>query len=118
MLSVPYPLRFLFASRPAIMGRVLGIVYRCIATHLIRQAGFSRKTAQAGRRTGPLPESDSMSWFEAIACYTKTAGGCVHRLPTRLTQSGSWVSHRLAFSKLSASEHADNHAAGIAPGND
>ena len=28
VLSVPYPLRFLFASRPAIMGKVLGIVYR------------------------------------------------------------------------------------------
>jgi hypothetical protein len=28
------------------MGRVLGIVYRCIATHLIKKAGFSRKTAQ------------------------------------------------------------------------
>jgi hypothetical protein len=51
MLTVPYPLRFLFASRPAIMGRVLGIVYRCIATHLIKKAGFSRKTAQAGAVT-------------------------------------------------------------------
>jgi hypothetical protein len=48
VLSVPYPLRFLFASRPEVMGRVLGIVYRCIATHLIRKAGFSRKTAQTG----------------------------------------------------------------------
>jgi hypothetical protein len=28
------------------MGWVLGIVYRCIATHLIKKAGFSRKTAQ------------------------------------------------------------------------
>ena len=28
VLSFPYPLRFLFASRPAIMGQVLGIVYR------------------------------------------------------------------------------------------
>jgi hypothetical protein len=46
VLSVPFPLRFLFASRPAIMGRVLGIVYRCIATHLIKKAGFTRKTAQ------------------------------------------------------------------------
>jgi len=27
---------------------VLGIVYRCIATHLIKKAGFSRKTAQDG----------------------------------------------------------------------
>jgi len=34
VLSVPYPLRFLFASHPAIMAQVLGIVYRCIATHL------------------------------------------------------------------------------------
>ncbi len=48
---VPYPLRFLFASRPAIMGGVLGIVYRCIATHLIKKAGFTRKTAQTGAVT-------------------------------------------------------------------
>ena len=33
------------------MGRVLGIVYRCIATHLIKKAGFSRKTAQTGAVT-------------------------------------------------------------------
>lgn len=51
VLSVPYPLRFLFASRPEVMGRVLGIVYRCIAPHLIRKAGFFRKTAQAGAVT-------------------------------------------------------------------
>jgi len=51
VLSVPYSLRFLFASRPAIMGWVLGIVYRCIATHLIKKAGFSCKTAQAGAVT-------------------------------------------------------------------
>jgi hypothetical protein len=51
VLSVPYPLRYLFASRPAIMGQVLGIVYRCIATHLIKKAGFSHKTAQTGAVT-------------------------------------------------------------------
>jgi hypothetical protein len=39
VLSVPFPRRFLFASRPAVMGRVLGIVYRTIATHLRRKAG-------------------------------------------------------------------------------
>jgi len=48
VLSVPYPLRFLFASCPYVMGRVLSIVFRCIATHLIKKARFSRKTAQAG----------------------------------------------------------------------
>ena len=33
------------------MGQVLGIVYRCIATHLIKQAGFSRKSARTGAVT-------------------------------------------------------------------
>jgi hypothetical protein len=51
VLSFPYPLRFLFARRPEVMGRVLGIVYRCIATHLTRKAGFSRRTAQTGAVT-------------------------------------------------------------------
>jgi hypothetical protein len=51
VLSFPFPLRFLFASRPAIMGQVLGIVYRVIATHLIKKAGQTRKTAQTGAVT-------------------------------------------------------------------
>jgi len=51
VLSFPYPLRFLFASRPAIMGQVLGIVYRAIAGHLINKAGFTRKRARAGAVT-------------------------------------------------------------------
>lgn len=33
------------------MGRVLGIVYRCIAMHLIKKAGLSRKKAQIGAVT-------------------------------------------------------------------
>jgi len=51
VLSFPYPLRFLFASRPAIMGRVLGIVYRVIATHLVNKTQFTRKTARTGAVT-------------------------------------------------------------------
>ena len=51
VLSFPYPLRFLFASRPAIMGKVLGIVYRVIATHLIKQAGLTKKAAHTGAVT-------------------------------------------------------------------
>ncbi len=49
VLSVPFPLRFLFASQPAVMGKVLGIVYRTIATHLIRKAGYT--TAHTGAVT-------------------------------------------------------------------
>lgn len=51
VLIFPYPLRFLFAARPGVMGQVLGIVYRCIATHLIKKAGFSRKRAHTGAVT-------------------------------------------------------------------
>ena len=51
MLSVPFPLRFLFARQPAVMGKVLGIVYRAIATHLIHTAGYTKVTAQAGAVT-------------------------------------------------------------------
>ncbi|MCC5794358.1 MAG: hypothetical protein JJT85_06425, partial [Chromatiales bacterium] len=38
-------------ARPEVMGRVLGIVYRCIATHLTKKAGFSPRTAQTGAVT-------------------------------------------------------------------
>jgi ribosomal protein S27E len=51
VLSVPFPLRFLFASQPAVMGKVLGIVYRAIATHLTHKAGYTKTTAQTGAVT-------------------------------------------------------------------
>ena len=51
VLSFPFQLRFLFASRPEIMGRVLGMVYRVIATHLIKSAGHTHTTARTGAVT-------------------------------------------------------------------
>jgi len=51
VLSVPFPLRFLFASKPKIMGKTLGIVYRTIATHLTRKAGYTKTTAPTGAVT-------------------------------------------------------------------
>ena len=51
VLTVPFPLRFLFASQPAVMGKVLAIVYRAIATHLTRKAGFTKATARTGAVT-------------------------------------------------------------------
>ena len=51
VLSFPFQLRFLFASRPRIMGRVLGIAYRVIATHLIKKAGQTHKMAHTGAVT-------------------------------------------------------------------
>ena len=51
MLSVPFPLRFLFANYPAIMGRVLGIAYQAIATYLCHKAGFTAREARTGAVT-------------------------------------------------------------------
>jgi len=51
VLSVPFPLRFLFATEPAALTAVLGIVYRAIAAHLIRKAGLKQSTAQSGAVT-------------------------------------------------------------------
>jgi len=51
VLSVPFPLRFLFASQPAVMTRVLAIVYRTIATHLTHRAGFATTEAKTGAVT-------------------------------------------------------------------
>jgi hypothetical protein len=51
VLSVPFPLRLLFASQPAVMGKALGIVYRAIATHLTHKAGFNPTMAKTGAVT-------------------------------------------------------------------
>ena len=51
VISVPFPLRFLFASNPKAMTGVLGIVYRAISTHLTHKAGLTKPTAQTGAVT-------------------------------------------------------------------
>ena len=44
-------LRFLFASQPVIMGRVLAIGYRVISTHLINKTSVPRSTSRTGAVT-------------------------------------------------------------------
>jgi ribosomal protein S27E len=51
VLTVPFPLRFLFAAYPELMGKVLGIVTRAISTHLARQAGYPKGEAPTGAVT-------------------------------------------------------------------
>ena len=38
-------------AQPQVMGKVLGIVYRAIETHIIKQAGETRNTARTGAVT-------------------------------------------------------------------
>ena len=51
VLSVPFALRYLFATAPAVMGQVLGIVYRAVASHLIKAADCHQAAAQTGAVT-------------------------------------------------------------------
>ena len=49
VLSFPWPLRFLYASRPSVLTRTLAIITRAIETDLIHRAGLTRKS---GARIG------------------------------------------------------------------
>jgi ribosomal protein S27E len=51
VLSVPYPLRFLFASNSVAVGEALAIVYRALSGFLLRKAGLTRRQAQCGAVT-------------------------------------------------------------------
>ena len=51
VLTFPYPLRLLFAAQPQVLSQVLGVVYRAIATYLIKQTGF---TVASGAKTGAV----------------------------------------------------------------
>jgi len=44
-------LRFLLATRPAVLSAVLGVVYRTISGHLLTQAGVTRNTGHTGAVT-------------------------------------------------------------------
>jgi ribosomal protein S27E len=49
VLSFPWPLRFLFATDPALLARVLGIVIRALSTFLVHRAGLR---VGSGAKTG------------------------------------------------------------------
>lgn len=52
VLSVPFPLRYLFATNPTVMSRVRTIVHRVISTYLITRSGRTVKSrAQSGAVT-------------------------------------------------------------------
>jgi len=51
VLSVPFQLRWLFASEPRVLEKALKVVTRGISTYLIKKAGFTKKTAKTGAVT-------------------------------------------------------------------
>ena len=51
VLSLPMALRFLLATRPAVLSQVLGVVYRTISGHLLTKAGVTCATGHTGAVT-------------------------------------------------------------------
>jgi hypothetical protein len=51
VLSVPFPLRYLLATNPQVMSRVLTIVHRVISTFLIKRSG---RTVKSGTQSGAV----------------------------------------------------------------
>jgi len=68
VLSVPFPLRFLFASNPRVMTRELGIVYRSIATHMAHKACFAKPMAQTGAVTLIQPFGSALNLNIHLTC--------------------------------------------------
>jgi len=78
VLSVPFPLRFLFASQPKIMGKALGIVYRTIATHLARyleRQGLLERDAEHSYLTLDNADEDSMDQLRGLFITYRIAVG-------------------------------------------
>lgn len=49
VLSFPFQLKSLFASYPHIMGKVLAIVYRTLATHITKKSRLQQTDSTKGR---------------------------------------------------------------------
>jgi hypothetical protein len=109
VLSVPFPLSFLFASQPAVMCKVLGIIYRIIATHLTHKAGFINPLARTGAVTliqrfgGALNLNIHFHMLFLDGVYIGGANGQPMRFlrvkaPTKaeLTQITRTIAHRVA----------------------
>jgi len=51
VLSIPYPLRWLFSNGPAALSKALGVVTRAISSYLIKKSGLTHKRAKTGAVT-------------------------------------------------------------------
>ncbi len=107
VLSVPFPLRWLFASKPKAIGPVLAIVQRVIAGWLADQAGIDRATAQCGavtliQRFGSalnLNVHFHMLWLDGVYAPDRKGEPRLHRArapsPTQLTELAGTIAQRV-----------------------
>ena len=105
VLSVPFPLRFLFASNPKVMTKALAIVYRTIATHLTHKAVFTKLTANTGavtliQRFGSalnLNVHFHMLFLDGVFIDSKHGGNqCFHRAKAPTSDELAKLTHTIA----------------------
>lgn len=103
VLSVPFPLRFLFARDPAALSAALGIVIRAIGAHLISKAGFTRARAQTDavsfiqRFGGALNLNIHFHMLILDGVYVRRSNGGVRFVPVSAPTSSElqWLVERI-----------------------
>jgi hypothetical protein len=96
-LSFSYPLPFLFAHRPAILGQECGIVYRVIAGHLIEKAGFISRTARTDAvmlmmcLDARMPQSAWMREIGPALRHSRQQVEQAGKMPLAVTRPGSSI---------------------------
>ncbi len=75
VLSFPYPLRFLFAGRPVIMGQVLGIVYRVIASRFLERQGLLERDPENSYLAGDAVDDDPLNQLQRSSITYRIAVG-------------------------------------------
>ena len=79
VLSLPFALRFLLATDPDALTRVLGIVYRTISADVLKRARLTRATGSTGavtliQRCGSALNVNIHFWLNASAARSNAKG--------------------------------------------
>ncbi len=95
VVTFPWPLRLLFAARPALLTRVLGVVTRALSTSVLRPAGL---TVRSGAKTGIVT---------AIQRFGSNLGLNVHLHMLAPDGAYSFEQHRPRFHRIPAPSLGD-----------
>ena len=104
VLSVPYPLRLLFAREPAIMGKVVGIIYRAIASYLVKTSGLTHNQGKTGAITFIQRFGSALNLnihFHILfldGCYVlqKKGKAIFHKVPTPTVQELTTLTQKIS----------------------
>ena len=85
VISFSFQLRYLFARYPKAMSQALAIAYCSIATHLIKKAGLTHKTAKTGGMTL------IQRFGSALNLNPREGGGNLGRFELTMVRKGVYI---------------------------